>query len=73
MKNMKNQHIGRDYLRGSWSVCRFKGRLGEKERHVFLRGVDAPIHTMLKDIISPFKMGGTKCQINLNKPASFNC
>ena len=60
MKNMKNQHIGRVYLREAWSVCRFKGGPGKKERHVFLRVVDAPIHIMLKDIISPFKMGGTK-------------
>ena len=73
MKNMENQHIGRDYLREAWSVCRFKGGLDKKERHVLLRGVDAPIHTMLKDIISPFKIGGNRCQINLNKPASFNC
>ena len=46
---MKNQYT-RDYLkRAAWTVCRFKGRLGKKERRVvFLKRVDTPIHTMLE-------------------------
>ena len=35
----KKQHRGGNCLkRGSWTGCRFKGRFGEKERVVFLRG-----------------------------------
>ena len=52
------------YIRGDWGlpkkICRFKG------------GLAAPVHTMLKGIISSFMTGGTKCHIYVNKLASFN-
>ena len=35
---------------GAWTVSRFEGGLGKKERLVFLKGgrVDTPMHTMLQ-------------------------
>ena len=47
---------------GVWTVCRFKGGLGKKERvGLFFgggggRGVDTPMHTMIYDkaFIKPF-------------------
>ena len=47
---MKRQYRGGgDCLKsGVWTVCKFKGGLGKKERVVLLRGgrVDTPMHTM---------------------------
>ena len=42
------QCIGRNCLKsGAWTVCRFKGTLGEKEGVCIFEGeVDTPMHTM---------------------------
>ena len=46
---MKNQYRGWDCLRRvAWTVCKFKGGLGKKHGVVFLRGVDTPMDTILK-------------------------
>ena len=46
----KNRHRGGGLPKkeGAWTVFRFKGGLGKKERGVLLRGggVDTPMHTM---------------------------
>ena len=44
---MKNQYRGGIAQKGeAWTVCRFKGGLGKKERVVFLSGDDTPMHTL---------------------------
>ena len=48
--SLKNQYTGGNCLkRMAWTVCKFKGALSEKEGVLFLKGVDALMHTM-----SPF-------------------
>ena len=50
---MKSQYTGGNCLKkGAWTVCRFKGWLGKKEREVFFGGVDIPKHTMSKNLIT---------------------
>ena len=39
----KPTYRGDSLNRGAWTVCRFKGELGEKERVVFMKGVDTPV------------------------------
>ena len=48
----KNNIYGGDCLkRRTWTVCRFKRRLGEKKRVVFLRGFDTSMHTRKKETL----------------------
>ena len=54
---MKNQYLRG---RGAWTVCRFKGKLGEMEGLVLLRGegrggVDTLIHTVVLFFLSFWK------------------
>ena len=52
---MKNQYMGGGCLTeggGAWTVCRFKGGLGEKEGgSVFEGGIDTLMHTMHYDSV----------------------
>ena len=42
----KKIYRGKLLKQGSWTVCRFKGALGKKEKMVFFSGFDTPMHTM---------------------------
>ena len=43
---------GNRLKKGAWTVCRFQGGFGKKEGEVFLGGVDTPMHTMSKSLIT---------------------
>ena len=51
--SLKNPIEGDFLKRGTWTVCRFRGEggrggLARKRLTMFLRGVDTPMHTMVR-------------------------